>query len=122
MKAAATVDAYIAQFPPDVRERLQTVRRSILSAAPGASERISYGMPAFFLRKNLVYFGAFKGHIGFYPGAEAIEVFASELTPYRTSKGAVQFPHDRRLPLGLIRKIVKFRVRQQAAASKTESR
>ena len=116
MKAPESVDEYIAQFPAEVQERLQAVRRTVAKAAPGATERIGYGMPGFFLKKNVVYFAAFKNHIGFFPGTEPIEVFADELAGYKTSKGGVQFPHDRRLPLGLMTKIVKFRVHQQREA------
>lgn len=116
MRAPASVDEYIAQYPPEVQTRLQAVRRTVANAAPGATERISYGMPGVFLRRNIVYFAAFENHIGFFPGTEPLEVFADDLAGYKTSKGGVQFPHDRRLPLGLITKIVKFRVRQQREA------
>ncbi|HEX5479469.1 MAG TPA: DUF1801 domain-containing protein [Dehalococcoidia bacterium] len=117
MNPPASVDAYIAKFPPEVQERLQTIRRTVAKAAPGATERTGYGMPGFFLRKNVVYFAAFKHHIGFFPGTEALESFADDLAGFKTSKGGVQFPHDKRLPLGLIAKIVKFRVRQQRDAA-----
>ena len=112
--APKTVDEYIVQFPADVQERVQAVRRTVAKSAPRATERISYGMPGFFLRKNVVYFAAFTNHIGFFPGAEALDVFAHDLARYKTSKGGVHFPYDQRLPLALVTKIVKYRVRQQS--------
>ena len=109
-----TMDDYIAQFSPDIRERLQAVRETIRSAAPDASEKISWGMPTFFLNGNLVHFAAAKKHIGFYPGADGIELFKSRFEEERLSysKGAVQFPHTRPLPLELVVEITRFRASQ----------
>lgn len=104
-----TVAEYLRAFPPRVQKLLGGLRRAVKAAAPEAQERISYRMPAFWLQGNLVYFAAFKKHIGFYPTASGMQAFKKELTGYKTSKGAVQFPLDRPLPLAVISKIVKFR-------------
>jgi uncharacterized protein YdhG (YjbR/CyaY superfamily) len=111
-RPAGTVDAYIKGFPPEVRQILGKLRAVIRSAAPGAVEKISYGMPAFWQNRILVYFAAHTKHIGFYPGAEAIAAFQEQLSRHVTSKGTVQFPFDEPIPLGLIRKMVAFRVRE----------
>ena len=114
-----SIDAYIATFPEDIRALLQALRATIRAAAPEAEEKISYQMPTFFLRGNLVHFAAFKQHIGFYPTPSGIEAFKPELSAYQVSKGAVRFPIDRPLPMELISKIVRFRVAEnldQAAA------
>jgi len=103
-----TVDEYIAAFPPDVRDRLASLRRTVKAAAPGASEKISYGIPTFWLNGNLVHFAAFTNHVGFYPGPEAIAAFGEALRSYRTSKGAIRLPHDRPLPLALVDAMVRF--------------
>jgi uncharacterized protein YdhG (YjbR/CyaY superfamily) len=105
-----TIDEYIAAFPVEVQKKLQEMRAAIKAAAPKASEKISYQMPTFVLNGNLVHFAAFKNHLGFYPVPTGIEKFKKELSAYKTSKGAVQFPLDKPLPLALIRRIVKFRV------------
>jgi uncharacterized protein YdhG (YjbR/CyaY superfamily) len=112
---AGTVDAYIRGFPPEVRQILEKVRSAVRSAAPGAVEKISYGMPAFWQNRILVYFAAHTKHLGFYPGVEAITAFQKELSRHVTSKGTVQFPYDAPIPLGLIRKMVAFRVRACAS-------
>ncbi|MGB8645393.1 MAG: DUF1801 domain-containing protein [Anaerolineae bacterium] len=113
--APKTIDEYIAGFPPDVQEILEKVRLTIRKAAPDAQETISYRMPAFTLKGNLVYFAAFKKHIGFYPTATGIEQFKEELAAYKSSRGAVQFPLDQPIPFGVIRKIVRFRVKENLA-------
>jgi uncharacterized protein YdhG (YjbR/CyaY superfamily) len=108
-----TIDEYIAKSPRDVRDILEQLRQVIRDSAPQSEEAISYGMPAFKLNsKTLVYFAAHKNHIGFYPTSSPIEVFRQELTPYKHSKGAVQFPLDRPIPFDLVRKMVKFRVEE----------
>ncbi len=107
-----TIDEYIAGFPPEVQEKLQKVRETIRKAAPDAQERISYKMPAFTLNGNLVYFSAFKNHIGFYPIPSGIARFEKELAPYKRAKGSVQFPLDKPIPYGLITRIVKFRAKE----------
>lgn len=106
------VDEYISSFPAEIRERLEKVRKAIRKAAPAAEERISYQMPAFFLDGVLVYFAAFKKHIGFYPRNTAIRKFKKELAPYTGAKCTVRFPFDKPIPAGLIGRIVKFRVRE----------
>ena len=107
-----TIDDYIADFPPDVQVILQKLRATIKKAAPAAEEAMKYRLPTFVLNGNLVHFGAFKKHIGFYPMPSAIKTFAKELAKYNTAKGSVQFPHDQPLPIPLIRKIVRFRVKE----------
>lgn len=111
-KDISSIDAYIAQFPADIQEKLSAVRQAIKQAAPDASEKISYGMPTFFLNKNLVHFAAFKKHIGFYPAPHGIEAFADELSLYKSSKGAVQFSLDKPLPLELIARVTAFRAEE----------
>jgi uncharacterized protein YdhG (YjbR/CyaY superfamily) len=106
----ASIDQYIANFPEEIQKTLQELRATIKAAAPGAEEKISYQMPAFALKGNLVYFAALKNHIGFYPTPSGITAFKDELSKYESSKGAVKFPLDKPLPLKLIRKIVKYRV------------
>lgn len=105
-----TIDEYIAIYPKDVQKILQQVRKTIKAAALDAEEKISYQIPTFTLKGNLVHFAAYKSHIGFYPGASGIKTFAQELSNYQTSKGTVQFPIQDPLPLDLITTIVKFRV------------
>ncbi len=108
--ATRSIDEYIAACPEHVQALLKTIRATIRAAAPDAVERISYQMPAFALKGNLVYFAAMKNHIGFYPTSSGIEAFAQELSQYETTKGAVRFSLNQPLPLELISKIVKFRV------------
>jgi uncharacterized protein YdhG (YjbR/CyaY superfamily) len=105
-----TVNEYIAQFPPEVRKKLNELRAAVLEAAPDAAEKISWGMPSYSLHGMLVYFAAFKNHIGFYPGASGVGTFLPGLSGYKTSKGTIQFPLDRPMPLDLVREIVRFRV------------
>lgn len=119
--AAETIDEYIANFPKDIQQKLTDLRTTIKKAAPKAEEKISYQMPTFALHGNLVHFAAYKNHIGFYPAPRAIEEFKKELAKYEGSKGTVQFPLDKPLPLSLVAKMVKFRVAQnleKAAAKK----
>lgn len=105
-------DEYIAQFPEEVQLRLVEIRNIIAKAAPKAEEVISYGMPAFRQNKILVWFAANKKHIGFYPSNSPITEFAEELKPYKTSKGAIQFPFDKPIPKTLVKKIVQYRIAQ----------
>ncbi len=109
-KKCETVDQYIAQFPDSTQELLQGLRKIIKNAAPKADESISYNMPAYKYHGILVYFGAAKNHIGFYPTASPVIAFKKELEKYATSKGAIQFPMDKKIPAGLVRDIVKFKV------------
>jgi uncharacterized protein YdhG (YjbR/CyaY superfamily) len=116
------IDKYIAAFPKDTQELLEQLRATIRKAAPEAEEVISYQMPAFKLQGMLVYFAGHKNHIGFYPGASGIEAFKKELSDYKGAKGSVQFPPDKPLPLGLITKIVKFRVNENLHRPKTKKK
>ncbi len=108
-----TIDEFIAIFPENVKEILQKIRQTIHEAAPEAKENISYGIPTFTLKGNLVHFSAYEHHIGFYPGAGAIVAFKDDLKAYNTSKGTVQFPLDQPIPYDLIKKITLYRVSQQ---------
>ena len=120
--APKDINQYIAAFPPAVRAKLRTIRGAIRKAAPQAKEAIKYQMPTFTQHGNLVHFAAFKNHIGFYPAPRAIEEFKKELAVYEGSKGTVRFPLDKPLPLGLIGRMVKFRVKknlEQAAAKQS---
>ncbi|MEY2529015.1 MAG: hypothetical protein QOJ05_1105 [Verrucomicrobiota bacterium] len=116
MKGPRNIDEYIAGFPAEIRERLEKIRATIRKAAPNAEETISYRMPTFRLNGVLVYFAAFKKHIGFYPRNTALRKFRKELTPYAGAKCTVRFPFDKPIPTGLISKIVKFRVRENSKA------
>jgi uncharacterized protein YdhG (YjbR/CyaY superfamily) len=107
-----SVDEYIRSFPELIQKKLEQMRGVIKKQAPQAEEKISYQMPTFYLNGNLVHFAGYSKHIGFYPTPGAIEAFKDELSKYKYSKGAVQFPLDKPLPLALIRKIVKFRVEE----------
>ena len=112
-KKFETIDEYIETFPEDVQGILQELRQTIRAAAPQAKEAISYQMPTFKLNGNLVHFAAYKKHIGFYPAPSGIEAFKEELAPYKTSKGAIQFPIEQPIPYDLVSKIVQFRVSEQ---------
>ena len=107
----ATIDEYIAGFPPDVQKILEKVRSTIRKAAPDAEEAIKYQIPTFTLNGNLVHFAAFKRHIGFYPAPRGLQKFKTELSAYEGGKGSVRFPLDKPMPLALIGKIVRFRVK-----------
>jgi uncharacterized protein YdhG (YjbR/CyaY superfamily) len=118
-KTVETIDEYIRGFPPDIQDILQKIRQTVRKAAPDAVEAISYRMPAFKINgKYLVFFAAFKKHIGFYPLPSGIESFETELSSYQKSKGAVQFPLNRPVPYDLIEKIVTFRVKENLAGKK----
>ena len=117
-KNIKTVDEYIRLFPKSVGAKLKTIRAIIKKAAPKAEEKISYGMPGYKLNDVLIYFAGYEHHIGLYPFPSAIKHFQKELVKYKTSKGTVQFSHDRPLPLLLIRKIVKFRVERSLERKK----
>lgn len=118
--AANTIDDYILQFPASVQTTLQQLRSVIKEAAPDADEKISWQMPTFVLHGNLVHFAAYKKHVGFYPGASGIEAFKNQLTEYKTSKGAVQFPIGKPIPYGLISEIVRFRVSENIKISQAK--
>ncbi|MEQ1833302.1 MAG: DUF1801 domain-containing protein [Candidatus Eisenbacteria bacterium] len=112
---AATIDDYIATFPPRVRAILQRIRRTVRAAAPGAREVISYRMPAFKQHGILLYFAAFKEHIGVFPPVRGDVKLVGELAPWAGEKGNLRFPLDEPMPYGLIERIVKLRVKQDAA-------
>ena len=111
-KKFETVDEYIAFFPKNTQVILEEVRQAIKESAPEAEETISYQMPAFKQNGILVWFAAFKSHIGFFPKVSAIEAFKEKLSAYQTSKGTIQFPIDEPLPVDLIKEMVRFRVKE----------
>lgn len=118
---ATTIDEYIAMFAEDVQAVLQEIRATIKAAAPDAVEKISYQMPTFAQNGNLVHFGAFKHHIGFYPVPTGIEAFEAELAVYKQGKGSVQFPLNQLMPLDLISRIVQFRVQENLAKAQAKA-
>jgi len=111
-----TMDEYIRTFPKDIQKILEKIRQIIKEAAPDAEESISYQIPAFKLNGNLVYFAAFKKHIGFYPPAP--KAFKKEVSIYEGPKGNLKFPIDKPMPLSLIRKIVKYKVKENLEKAK----
>jgi uncharacterized protein YdhG (YjbR/CyaY superfamily) len=118
---AKNIDEYIAAFPKDVQKILEQIRATIKKAAPGAEETISYAIPTFKLHgSHLVYFAAFKNHIGFYATPTGHVAFQKELSKYKQGKGSVQFPLEKPMPLSLITNIVKFRVKQNADRDKSK--
>ncbi len=121
-RVAATVDEYIAGYPPEVRERLKALRQVIKEAAPDATEKISYGMPTFVLHGNLIHYAAHKAHIGIYPMPSAVDQFRDELSSYQNAKGSVQFPLDKPMPYDLIARIVRFRVQENARKAEEKAR
>lgn len=120
--STSDVDEYIRRFPAEVQSLLELVRQSIRQSAPGATEKMSYGIPTFILNGNLVHFAAYKNHIGFYPGSDGIAHFRTELSQYESAKGSVRFPLDEPIPIALIEKIVQFRVKQNLASDSGKPR
>ena len=116
-----SIDEYIQTFPQDIQKILQEVRATIKAAAPEAEEKISYQMPTFFLKGNLIHFAAFKNHIGIYPTPSGTEAFKRELSIYQGAKGSVRLPIDEPMPLKLISRIVKFRVAENLKNEKSRS-
>lgn len=108
----STIDAYIDECPEHVQDILRTIRRIIREAAPDAEETIKYQIPTFVLGDNLVHFAAFPKHIGFYPAPSGIERFKNAITAFKSAKGSVQFPLEAPIPYNLIKRIVKFRVKE----------
>ncbi|MGX7150399.1 iron chaperone [Enterococcus ureasiticus] len=108
------IEKYISNTPEDRHAKLQQLYTIIKQLIPEATEKMSYGMPTFYLNGNLVHFANAKNHIGFYPAPSAIEAFKLELAEFKTSKGAIQFPLDQELPVDLIKKIVLFRLEENA--------
>jgi uncharacterized protein YdhG (YjbR/CyaY superfamily) len=119
-----SIDQYIAAFPEATQKLLEEIRATIKAAAPDAVEKISYQIPTFYLKGNLVHFGGFKNHIGFYPTSSGTERFKQELSIYAGAKGSVRFPLGEPLPLELVRRIVRFRVAENLdrAAAKAAKR
>ncbi len=121
--APKTIDEYVAGFPQDVQAILEKIRTTIRKAAPGAEETIKYGMPTFTLKGNLVYFAAFKKHIGFYPPTSAKSAkFKKELSVYEGAKGSLKFPLDKPIPFDLISRIVKLRVKENLERAEANGR
>ena len=120
--APKTIDEYIAAFPPEVQAILRKIRATIKKAAPDAEERISYQMPTFTLNGPLVYFGAFKKHIGLYPPVRGDENLMSEISIYEGEKGNLRFPLNKPIPYALISKIVKVRIRENQGGVATKQR
>jgi uncharacterized protein YdhG (YjbR/CyaY superfamily) len=116
------IDGYIARQPEEVRRKLEVLRATIRKSAPLAKEAIKYGIPTFTLEGNLVHFAAFKNHIGYYPAPSGIQRFKEELSAYKIAKGSVQFPINESLPLTLIGRIVKFRVKENVQKAKAKMR
>jgi uncharacterized protein YdhG (YjbR/CyaY superfamily) len=117
----SSIDAYIAAFPPPVRARLERLRATIRAAAPGAVESISYQIPTFKLRgKPLIYFAGFTRHTSVYPVHEDDAAVVPELAPYLKGKGTAQFPHDKPLPLAVVRKVVRARVKAAKPQTRTK--
>ena len=108
-----SVDEFIAGYPQAVQDILQQVRATIKKAAPGAQERISYGIPTYTQGRNLVHFSGYEKHVGFYPGAQAIVDFSHDLEGYETSKGTVRFLLNKPIPYDLIDKITRYRVQAE---------
>lgn len=121
MTQSANIDDYISQFPEGTQKALSQVRATVKKAAPGTVEAIKYGIPTFVLDgKNLVHFGGFDHHIGFYPTPTGMAEFKTALAPYKQGKGSAQFPLDKPMPLALITRMVKFRMQKQKAGAKTK--
>ena len=118
-KQFENIDEFIGSFPPDVRRILEKMRKTIHKAAPEAEEAMRYGIPTFRLNdENLVHFSAFAKHIGFYPNPSAIVAFKKELSAYKGAKGSVQFPLNKPIPFDLVKRIVKFRVKESLGTAK----
>ncbi len=116
-----SIDEYIATFPEETQKILEELRATIKACAPDAEEKISYQMPTFFLKGNLVHFAAWKNHIGIYPTPSGTQAFKQELSVYESAKGSVKFPLDKPLPLELISRIVKFRVAENLKRAEIKS-
>ncbi len=116
------IDQYIAMNTPEVQELLKQIRTAISQVAPMATESIKYAMPTFVYLGNLVHFSACKSHIGFYPAPSGIIAFSNQLSEYKCSKGAIQFPYSKPLPLDLIKEIVKFRLQENEEKAHSKSK
>lgn len=112
----SNISQYIASFPQPTREKLNELFKIIEDVVPDATQNLKWGMPAFSYKRILVTFAGFKNHIGFYPAPSAIKAFEKELSKYKSAKGSVQFPLDTPLPTGLIKKMIRFRVKESVEA------
>jgi uncharacterized protein YdhG (YjbR/CyaY superfamily) len=113
----STIEEYINAAPAAVQEKLWQLHECISKAAPGATEGLKWRIPAYSYQKIMVTFAVFKNHIGFYPMETALQAFAKKLANYKTARGSVQFPLDKPLPLSLINKIVRFRVKESVSGN-----
>jgi uncharacterized protein YdhG (YjbR/CyaY superfamily) len=108
-----TIDEYIETFEPKIQKTLNKIRAFIKKEVPEAAEKISYGMPTFYLNGNLIHFAAFKDHFSLFPGPSGVDrLFEKELIPYRTGKGTLRFPIDKPIPWETIKKVIQFRVKE----------
>jgi uncharacterized protein YdhG (YjbR/CyaY superfamily) len=108
-----TIDEYIKNFEPEIQKTLNEIRNFIKKEIPEATEKISYGMPTFYLNGNLIHFAAFKDHYSFFPSPSGIDAsFEKELVPYRAGKGTLRFPIDEPIPWDIIKKVLQFRVKE----------
>jgi len=121
MSKIETIDEYIQQFPDDLQVVLLKLCQVIKEAVPEATEKISWEMPTFVLHGNLIHFAGFKHHIGLYPGADAIVAFKERISEYKNSKGTVQFPLSKPLPIDLIKEIVLFNVKSNIQEEQLKS-
>ena len=113
MTAFNEIDVYISNFPVEIQIKLQEFRLFLKNLIPNATECINYGIPTYKVNdQNLVHFGGFKSHLGFYPGAAVMDIFENELSEYKSAKGSVQFPYNQTIPYDVIEKIVQFRIDQ----------
>jgi uncharacterized protein YdhG (YjbR/CyaY superfamily) len=117
-----TIDEYISEFEPKTRKTLNELRDFIRAEVPEATEKISYGMPTFYLNGNLVHFAAFKDHYGFFPSPSGIDEFEKELAPYRTGKGTLRFPLNEQIPWDIIKKVIQFRVKENLGKTKNNGK
>jgi uncharacterized protein YdhG (YjbR/CyaY superfamily) len=118
MNEATTIDGYIADSPKDTQKHLKQIRQVVRKLVPDAKEDIKYGMPTYVLNGNLLHFAGFEHHIGFYPTPTGIASFKKDLAPYKQGKGSVQFPLDKPMPLALITRIIKYRLKQNLEKGK----
>ncbi len=119
---AETIDEYIAMYPENIQRILEKLRQTIRESAPRAEEVISYQIPTFKLNGNLVHFAAFKDHISFFPTSSGREAFKKELSKYKGGKGTIQFQIDKPIPFNLVKRIVKFRVKENQSKKKDRKR
>ncbi|GHV00412.1 hypothetical protein FACS189483_10470 [Spirochaetia bacterium] len=115
-----TIDEYIASFEPEIQRTLIEIRNFIKNEVPDATEKMSYGMPTFYQNGNLVHFAAFKDHYGFFPSPSGIDAFEEELAPYRSGKGTLRFSMDKPIPWEIVKKVLQFRVQENANKAKNK--